>query len=275
METEEVNTQREEPQPLAVNPLPFDYTKHHTRYRRQARSSNCEDPNSERHVLFMLDTSGSIGLNNYNMMTDLVSKLVRHFCRRTKIAMMMFNNKHYLDFCFDCYDNTCDGRRAARDRITSIPYRRGATHTAAATQCACDNILTPSCGFEANTTNEACLDVIYITDGHSNDPDLDVCDAVNCLYNKTNTDVKVYAFAIGDTVNETELNCITRSQSHGNALFKVPDFQSLSNATTDLGNLFSNQTYIDYLRVHNPNGPDCFTTNPHYPEGVGNADCRD
>ena len=108
--------------------------------------------------------------------------------------MMMFNNKHYLDFCFDCYDNTCDGRRAARDRITSIPYRRGATHTAAATQCACDNILTPGCGFEPSSTNEACLDVIYITDGHSNDPDLEVCDAVDCLYNKTNTDVTVYAF---------------------------------------------------------------------------------
>ena len=211
------------------------------------------------------------------MMTDLVSKLVHHFCRRTKIAMMMFNNKHYLDFCFDCFDNDCDGRRAARDRITSIPYRRGGTHTAAATQCACDNILTPSCGFEANATNEVCLDVIYITDGRLNDPVLDVCDAVNCLYNNmSNTDVTVYAFGIGNA-NEEELNCITKSDdrnSQGNAIFKVPDFQYLSNAITDLGNLFSNQSYIDYLRMHNLNGPDCFTSNPHDPDGVGNADCR-
>ena len=270
MEKEEVNTQRKEPQPLPVNPLPFDYTKHHTRYRRQARSSNCEDPNSERHVLFMLDTSGSIGLNNFNNMTDLVSKLVHHFCRRTKIAMMMFNNKHYLDFCFDCFDNDCDGRRAARDRITSIPYRRGATHTASATQCACDNILTPSCGFETNATNEACLDVIYITDGHSNDPDLEVCDVVDCLYNKTNTDVTVYAFGIGDTVNETELNCITRSQSYRNVIFKVPDFQSFSAAVDLLEGLFSDPKNLPVLSQH---GSSCFSSNPHDPDGVGGNNC--
>ena len=256
--------QRKEPQPLPVDPLPFDHTKHHTRYRRQARSSNCEDPNSERHILFILDTSGSIGSNNFHMMTDSVSKLVRHFCRKIKVAMMVFNHDHYLEFCFDCFDNTCVGRRAARDRITSVPYRRGGTHTASATQCACDNILTSSCGFEASSTNEACLDVIYITDGRSNDPILEVCDVVDCLYNKTNTDVTVYAFGIGDTVNETELNCIARNRnsdghSVGNSIFRVPDFQSFSDGIGLLEGVFSS------------NRVGCFTSHQSAPGGVTNV----
>ena len=168
------------------------------------------------------------------MMTDSVSKLVHHFCRKIKVAVMMFNQYRYLEFCFDCFDNDCDGRGAARDKIRNIQYRGGLTYTASATQCACDNILTSSCGFEPSSTNEACLDVIYITDGHSNDPILEVCDVVECLYTKPNTDVTVYAFAIGDNVDEIELNCITRSQSHGNALFKVPDFQSFSDAVDQI-----------------------------------------
>ena len=264
MEPEEVNTQRKEPQPLPVNPLPFDHTKHHTRYRRQARSSNCEDPNSERYVLFMLDTSGSIGLDNFPMMTDSVSKLVRHFCRRIKVAMMVFDHYRYLEFCFDCFDNTCDERRAAQDKIKSVQYHGGGTHTASATQCACDNILTPSCGFEASSTNEACLDVIYITDGKSNDPILEVCDAVDCLYNKPNTDVTVYAFGIGDNVNETELNCIARNRnsdghSVGNSIFRVPDFQAFSDGIGLLEGVFSS------------NRAGCFNSHQSAPGGVTNV----
>ena len=256
--------QRKEPQPLPVDPLPFDYTKHHTRYRRQARSSNCEDPNSERHILFILDTSGSIGSNNFHMMTDSVSKLVRHFCRKIKVAMMVFSHDHYLEFCFDCFDNTCVGRRAARDRITSVPYRGGLTYTASATQCACDNILAPSCGFEASSTNEACLDVIYITDGKSNDRNLEVCDVVNCLYNKTNTDVKVYAFGIGDNVDEAELNCIARNRnsdghSVGNSIFRVPDFQSFSDGIGLLEGVFSS------------NRVGCFTSHQNVSGGATNV----
>ena len=160
------------------------------------------------HVLFMLDTSESIGRENFMSMTDAVSKLVCYFCRKTKIAMIVFNHNHFLEFCFDCFDsfdNDCDGRRAVRDKIWNIPYHDGRTHTGSAKQCACDTILTPGCGFDVC---QACLDVVYITDGHSNDPKLDVCQTVGCLHNQPNADVNVYTFAIGDSINEDELNAL-------------------------------------------------------------------
>ena len=219
----------------------------------------------------MLDTSGSIGLDNFNIMTNSISKLVHYFCRKIKVAMVVFNQYRYLEFCFECFDNDCDGRRAARDKIRRIPYRGGYTFTASATLCACNKVLTSSCGFEPTFINRACLDVIYITDGRSNDPLLQVCDAVECLYNKPDTDLTVYAFAIGDTVDETELNCITRSQSHGNALFKVPDFQSFSDAVDLLETIFSDPQNLPVLSQR---GSSCFSSNPHDPDSVGGDNCQ-
>ena len=217
-----------QPQPLPNEPLPFDYARHGTRYRRQSRYEHCLAPDSVQHVLFMLDTSGSIGSENFENMTRSLSKLVRHFCRPIKIAAMIFSHERHLQFCFNCHDNTCTGRKAAARAVKDIRYRGGSTHTALATKCACDTILSTSCGF--NTT-AACLDVIYVTDGYSNDPYRSVCPTVRCLHDRNNTDVKVYAFGIGDNVNETELACITGSADYnlwGNRLFRVPTYQSFS-----------------------------------------------
>ena len=218
----------------------------------------------------MLDTSGSIGEENTMSMTNSVSNLVRYFCRKTKVAMMVFNDFLFLEFCFDCFDNDWGGRRAVRDKIRNIPYRGGRTHTGSATQCACETVLTPDCGFEASDTNEACLDVVYITDGHSNDldPEMNICQTVECLHNQSNADVNVYVFAIGDNVNETELSCIAGSSNRnhqGNAIFRVPDFQAFSDAIDDLPAVFTDPKYQEMFSGQF----DCFSSNPSHETGLG------
>ena len=55
-----------------------------------------------------------------------------------------------------------------------------------------------------------CTDVVYITDGNSNDPTLQVCDEVNCLHNHLNG-VNTYAIGIGDNVDQAEIDCIAQS----------------------------------------------------------------
>ena len=251
-----------QPQPLPNDPLPFDFARHGTRYRRQSRYEHCLAPDSVRHVLFMLDTSGSIGSENFESMTRSLSKLVRHFCRPIKIAAMIFNHERHLQFCFNCYDNTCTGRKDAANAVKDIRYHAGLTHTASATQCACDTILSPSCGFD---TTAACLDVIYVTDGHSNDPYRSVCPTVRCLHDRRNTDMKVYAFGIGDNVNETELACITGSANYnfwGNRLFRVPTYQSFSEGIES----------ISEAVFENPQGTmistGCFTSHAEVEPGV-------
>ena len=267
-----------EPKPLPIDPIPFNFADHHTRYRRQSQYEHCNAPDSVRHVLFMLDTSSSIYQKDFENMTRSLSKLVRHFCRPTKIAVMVFNDRQYLEFCFNCFDNNCTERRAAEMAIKNIRYRAGLTYTASATQCACEAILTPSCGFSNNTG--ACLDVIYITDGQSNDPNLDICRTVECLHDQSNADVKVYAFGIGNDINRDELECITRSQNYnswGNRIFRVPTIQSFSEVLESTSQLLQNPaTNEKILYAVQPNGPVCITrgiaTSPGVAGGIPISD---
>ena len=121
-----------------MNPIPFDFATHGGRYRRQS-NQNCQ-PDDTRYILFILDTSGSIGIGNFQNMTASLSKLVNRFCKRIKIAAMTFSDYHHIEFNFNCFDNTCDGRRETRDAMKSIRYRGGLTYTGEATLCACTSL---------------------------------------------------------------------------------------------------------------------------------------
>ena len=260
-----------EPKPLPVDPLPFDLVTHSGRYRRQ--SSNCHE--GTRHVLFMLDTSGSIGAYNFNRMTSALSTLVHYFCKPTKIAVMTFSDEHFIEFCFNCFDNDCEGRDNASDAMWTVHYRGGLTHTGAATECACDRMLRPECGFpDLTTSTGVCLDVIYVTDGMSNDPRSDptinvVCEKVQCLYDlqKRGVDLTVYAFGITN-YNDEELDCITRYRSTNvpNPIFKVHSFQHFTDAIEAIGGQFDGSA---------DNLPDCFTSDHMHPSGTDTDDCSE
>ena len=62
-----------EPEPLPVDPTPFNFLEHGTRYRRQ--DTDCK-PDGIQHILFVLDTSGSIGQANFNKVKEALSLLV-------------------------------------------------------------------------------------------------------------------------------------------------------------------------------------------------------
>ena len=188
-------------QPLQNPPLPFDTHEHGSRYRRQID----ECVSDTRYVLFMLDTSASISRDEFNNMTHQLSRLALYFCKAVKIAVMTFNHEYYVEFCFGCRESDCNGRRWLRDSIRNINYRGGLTYTAGAAQCACNYILSAECGFNES---DACIDVVVITDGLSNDPELNVCEEIECFETLRNVRVNVFAFGISDNINYTEINCI-------------------------------------------------------------------
>ena len=225
MENPQINDHHFEPQPLPVDPIPFDYAEHARGIRYRRSSHNCYK-NGTQYILFVLDTSGSIGPYYFEMVTETLSKLVHRFCKPIKIAAMTFSGSHSSEFCFDCYDNDCDGRDNARDAMRNITYRGGLTYTGGATYCVCNFMLTPACGFpdlvDLGEDEVRCLDVVYLTDGWSNGP-IPVQDAVNCLHNLENTDLNVFAIGIGNRYNIQELSEITRST------YPLPDTEKDNN----------------------------------------------
>ena len=198
-----------------TDPLPFDRNEHGHRFRRQTNKCQAKDT---QHVLFVLDTSGSIGRKSFKNMTSTVANLTALFCKPIKVGVLTFNREFNLEFCFNCFKTDILGRFYARQTIRDIPYRGGATHTAGAVRCVCDKILQPDCGLEFS--DDSCVDVVLITDGQSNDPQRDICSEVDCLHSHR---LKVNTYSLGiNNYNVNELNCIQESSNS----FSVFEYES-------------------------------------------------
>ena len=188
-------------------PIPFDWIEHGSRFR-QRRQAQCN--NRVQNVLFVLDTSGSIGPSQFNRVKNALAKLTPLFCKKVQFALITFSSTVNLEFCFDCFQNTYSGRQDVQSAIRSAPYRGGWTRTAGTARCICEDLIHRSCGIDP-TLSPACLDVVFITDGKSNDPTLDVCQEVRCLHNRYG--VNTYAIGISSgsglpTYDQAELECI-------------------------------------------------------------------
>ena len=210
----------DEPKPLPIDPIPFNIAEHGARYRR----CDCV-PDGIQHILFVLDTSGSIDEADFNRVTSVLSELVVLFCKPIKIAVMTFDHEYFVEFCFNCFDNTCSGRLEASTAMSSIIYshnREGTryTHTGGAAQCVCDYMLSPTCGIPLDAN---CVDVIFITDAQSNDPNRDVCSDILCLHNRPGA--KTFAMGIG-IPDPAELECITDTDDIDPNTFSFFNFAS-------------------------------------------------
>ena len=227
-----------------LDPIPFDWHEHgpNLRSRRQA---TCGD--QIQHVLFVLDTSGSVGACQFQRMKDAIGKLPSLFCKQVKFAVITFSSYVNLEFCFNCYENTFNGRTQVTTAIDAIPYREGGTNTGATARCVCDELLQPACGIG---TNPNCLDVVFITDGKSNDPNLQICDEIRCLHRRLGVDT--YAIGINSgsgftpSYNRAELDCIT---NYGD-LTSAFEFESFTAFETAIENI--TQRLLNAL----PNSPE-------------------
>lgn len=168
--------------------------------------------NETQYILFLFDTSGSISLDDFELMKESFSDLIPLFCKPVKVAMMTFDDQFKLEFCFDCFDNDCSGRNETAKAIRAMTHRRGYTYTAGATKCACRELLNRRCGLPSDAS---CIDVVYVTDGRSNDylydRSLSVCDAVQCL--RERTAINTYAIGVGN-YDQAELKCIADVSSN-------------------------------------------------------------
>ena len=252
-----------EPDPLPIDPTPFNVLEHGARYRRQ---QSCQ-PDGIQHILFVLDTSGSISETEFYRVTNVLSELVLFFCKPIKMAVMTFDHEYFVEFCFNCFQNTCSGRQDTRHAFLAIVYganRSGTrfTHTGGAAQCVCDVILTPSCGLDPAAT---CVDVVFITDGRSNDPNRDICTDILCLHNRFG----VNTFALGiENYYYPELQCITDDDNNigGDAfhLFDFPTFDAFEET-------FQNLTAVLASGSSDPNGDPYVCIDPQH--GVGTVAC--
>ena len=221
---------------LSVNhgsaPIPFDWNIHGSNIR-QRRQTRCGNDDVQR-ILFVLDSSGSVKSHNFDKMKEAIAKLVPLFCKQIETALINFSSDIRLEYCFNCFENTFDGRARAQAAIRGAEYLGDCTNTGATAKCICDTVLSSSCGI---STTE-CLDVIFITDGKSNDPNLKVCDEIKCLHNQVG--ISTYAIGIGG-YDQSELECIAHNTDDF-GMFEYETFQEFEDSINKVIQLVSNAT---------------------------------
>ena len=224
--------------------VPFSVANH----RRNKRSdTSC----FYKHILFVLDTSGSIGEINFNKVTTVLGDITQLFCSQVRLAVMTFDHEYYVEFCFNDYDNSACGRIEAGDAIKSMPYIREGqdnktrwTHTAGAAQCVCNHMLdAASCQLDSTCQN---ITVVFVTDGHANDPTANICTEIDCLHDDPCVDTFVVAIGIP---NLLRLNCMRDEEVSLDEypLFNFDNFQEFENEFGKILNKLNDISNTDHF----------------------------
>ena len=206
-----------------IVPMPFDLEKELSNIKAHRQKRRAITNQENKYVLYILDSSGSIGKSNFINMTNVIAQLSLFHCSNiTKIAVMSYSSYVYKNYCFDCDQSNLLTRF---NTISSIPYHGQLTASGDAIQCACDYMLNSPCGFPRITGHNAPeIDVIFITDGHSN-RGKDVCTAASCWSSFYN--INVFPIGIGKNIDYRELDCIKGKIENGAELFNLKDFNEL------------------------------------------------
>jgi len=148
-------------------------------------------------VIFILDSSGSIGFDNFQKEKEFVAEIVESFDispDKTHVGMIVFSSNAWIEFNLDTYSD----KDSLRSGILNTNYVDGGTNTAAALNLMLD------AGF--STENGARRDGIQIgiviTDGRSNDLAATADSAMKVHQQR------IYMFAIGIILENQQCNDI-------------------------------------------------------------------
>ncbi|CAI8058608.1 hypothetical protein GBAR_LOCUS31875 [Geodia barretti] len=171
---------------------------------------------------------------------------------------MTFDHEYYVEFCFDDYGS--NRLLEAANDIRSIPYIREGqppgtrwTHTAGAAQCACEYMLNPTHDC-LNDFAPECVNVIFVTDGRANDPNLDVCTEIRCLHRRRG--VNTFAIGIGNR-DDLQLECMREDDLELDEyhLFNFETFAELEEQFNEITRRFlANDGYVCADVATNPVG---------------------
>jgi uncharacterized protein YegL len=169
------------------------------------------DCNSGIDVIFVLDSSGSVGISNFQTMKTFVTNVISDFSigpTKTRVGVINFASDVDESIPLGSINNASSLNAA----IDSIPYIDSGTRTHLAL-----NLLRTG-AFNNSRVNEGIPRVaIVLTDGQSNDPEATVL-ASTLLHQ---AGINVYAFGIGTGVNVEELTTIASSPLN---VFQIASF---------------------------------------------------
>ena len=160
-------------------------------------------------LVFVIDDSASIGEEHFNRTKESVENIIlslRIGPRDTRVAVLLFSERTLLLFDLDKHTNIGDLIK----EIRSIQYiAGGSTNTAEALELLQNITLSQVLGLRPS--NESRHVAIVITDGRSGNQSATLMQAV-LLH--TETDFRVFAIGVGDSIVQVELMNIASDTSY-------------------------------------------------------------
>ncbi|XP_076799831.1 uncharacterized protein LOC143444923 [Clavelina lepadiformis] len=180
--------------------------------------SNLSCSNERMDLWFLLDSSGSIGTENFKTSLDFVSHLSSKFnisSDRVRTGMSIYSTWHTII----SYFNQHTSNQEFMEAVKTTHYKRGGTNTGAAIT----KVLTK--GFnERNGARDRSQGVprvlIVLTDGQSND------DVLQPVYDAHEAGITVFAVGVGHGIKFEEINLIA-SNPDSTYAYKLSQFNTL------------------------------------------------
>ena len=176
---------------------------------------DCNGPDTD--ILFLLDSSGGKGSDNFEVMLQFVQNIVKDIdvdSGRMRVALITFGG--YVRVHFDL--NTYHGRVDIIDAVDEVYYSRGSTNTEDALTAMTDQIFTTEAGSRAHARKLG----ILITDSHNSDKDK----VVDETEDVKSAGIHMMVIAIGRWYDLYEVQAIATYPQETNLIF-VNDFKSL------------------------------------------------
>ncbi|KAK3780684.1 hypothetical protein RRG08_015474 [Elysia crispata] len=187
-------------------------------------------------IIFLIDSSGSVGQDNFQLLLTFVSNFVSDLkvgTNNIRIGVAKFNSRPFNEFHLNKYNN----KRELIDAIKNIKYSsRGGTNTASAIKYMGKTMFMTANGNRPGIPNIA----IVITDGNSNRPEETKAAADRAKAKG----IIIFSVGVGDDVSRSELNGIA-SDPNNRHVITVKDFSKLNAIRT----AFKVQTCEDIQKI--------------------------
>ncbi|KAL3865980.1 hypothetical protein ACJMK2_043322 [Sinanodonta woodiana] len=167
-------------------------------------------------VVFLIDSSGSVGFENFEKMKQFVQQVVEFFdvgTSYTNVGLIVFNDRPKIEFQLNKYQTKSELIAA----INQLVYSQGGTNTATALETLRTD------GFAYDRPNAPNI-AIVVTDGLSKNPDATKIQAILLKEHG----ITVFAIGVGNHTNRQELDTIASSPNpRTKYVFEVGDFDTL------------------------------------------------
>ena len=204
--------------------------------RVTTRSTDCH---TDRDIVIIVDTSGSVGETHFQSALDDLSELIPLLCgfqpefiscKAYQLAMITYGSSPQLAFDLDDLKNRHTSQNNVKNDIKTKPvYTGGLTATGDALQFAADRVLKIAHGMRPYSKKT----ILLLTDGHFNKGRNPI--TVSRQLFETYDQLSIVALGIGNGIDYDELIGITNHNNPSNALvFLTEDFNSFHDVVENI-----------------------------------------